>query len=117
MGPYSGKDQLAKILANVHFVVFPSIWEENYPLVIGEALQYGIPIISTSLGGAPENIKNGKNGFVFDPYKDGEFARIINTLQEHPELIHQAAKGAGDTRLELMDEHIDKIESLYKKIS
>ncbi|MBM4147088.1 MAG: glycosyltransferase family 4 protein, partial [Nitrospira sp.] len=116
MGPYSGKDQLAKILANVHFVVFPSVWEENHPLVIGEALQYGIPVISTSLGGAPETIQDGKNGFVFDPYKDGEFAEIINTLQENPELIQQATKGAGETRLELIDEHIDKIESLYERI-
>jgi len=116
MGPYSGKDQLAKILANVHFVVFPSVWEENHPLVIGEALQYGIPVISTSLGGAPETIQDGKNGFVFDPYKEGEFAEIINTLQENPELIQQATKGAGETRLELIDEHIDKIESLYERI-
>lgn len=116
MGPYSGKDQLAKILANVHFVVFPSLWEENCPLVIGEALQYGTPVISTCFGGAPETVKDRENGFVFDPYKDGDLAGIINMLQDNPEMVQQVTKGAEESRLELIDEHIDKIENLYMKV-
>lgn len=117
MGPYSGKDQLAKILANVHFVVFPSLWEENCPLVIGEALQYGVPVITSQLGGAPEKIIDGINGFIFNPYKEGDFAKVINKIQDNPDLIYQVKKGASETKIETIAEHVDKIESLYEKIS
>jgi len=116
MGAYSGKDDLEKILANVHFVVFPSLWEENHPLVIGEALQYGIPVITSQLGGAPEKIINGINGFIFNPYKEGDFAKVINKIQNNPDLIYQVKKGASETKIETIAEHVDKIESLYLNI-
>jgi glycosyltransferase involved in cell wall biosynthesis len=113
-GPYSGKGALEEILRGVHCVVFPSLWEENQPLVIGEAMQYGVPVISTSLGGAPEAIEDGKNGFVFDPYKEGDLARVLTMLQEHPELIRKVTKGAEETELESLDEHTDTIEGIYR---
>ena len=37
---------------------------ENFPLTILEALSCGIPVITTAVGGIPEIIENGKNGFL-----------------------------------------------------
>ncbi len=114
MGPYRGKGEMKKILANTHLVVFPSLWEENHPLVIREALQYGIPVISSSLGGAPEAIEDGINGFVFDPYKDGDLAEKINRILENPELLKKITEGARNTKIESMTDHVEKIITLYE---
>jgi glycosyltransferase involved in cell wall biosynthesis len=85
--------------------------------VIGEALQYGIPVITSQLGGAPEKVIDGINGFIFNPYKEGDFAKVINKIQNNPDLIYQVKKGASETKIETIAEHVDKIEALYTKIS
>jgi glycosyltransferase involved in cell wall biosynthesis len=48
--------------------VLPSSME-TFPLVILEAMHAGLPIISTHVGGIPDIIKNGENGFLVDPNK------------------------------------------------
>jgi rhamnosyltransferase len=113
MGAYKGKGELARALSGVHFVVFPSVWEENHPLVVREALQYGIPVISSSLGGAPEAIENGINGFVFDPYKEGDLAAKINLILDNPEILKKISEGARNTKIESMEDHVEKVITLY----
>jgi rhamnosyltransferase len=113
MGPYKWKKELGKILVNVHLVVFPSIWEENHPLVVKEALQYGIPVLCSSLGGASEAIKDGVNGFIFDPYKEGDFAERINRILENPQKLEKITEGARNTHVETMEEHVEKIVKIY----
>ncbi|OGW37107.1 MAG: hypothetical protein A2Y97_02390 [Nitrospirae bacterium RBG_13_39_12] len=115
MGPYSVKEELEKILTDVHFVVFPSLWEENHPLVIKEALLYGVPVICSSLGGAPEAVEHGVNGFIFDPYREGDLAETVNMIMDSPDLIEKVTIGARDTKIETMEEHVEKIEEIYFK--
>lgn len=43
---------------------------ESYPNVISEALASGVVVISTPVGGVPEVIKNGFNGFLCNGYSD-----------------------------------------------
>ncbi len=116
MGPYRGEDELREILERVHFVIFPSLWEENHPLVIREALLYGIPVISTSLGGAPEAIEDGVNGFIFDPYREGDLAGVLNRIFESPDLIERVTEGARRSEVMTIGRHVDEIESVYEGI-
>lgn len=46
--------------------VLPS-YTEGLPLSILEAMSCGLPIITTNVGGIPEVVENGKNGFIIDP--------------------------------------------------
>ncbi|MFZ2198324.1 MAG: glycosyltransferase [Thermodesulfovibrionales bacterium] len=112
-GPYKGSDALREILSGVHVVVFPSVWEENHPLVIKEALLHGVPVISSSLGGAPEAIEDGVNGFIFDPYIEGDLAAKINLLLEKREILERIIIGARETQIETMEAHVEKIVSIY----
>ncbi|RMG00703.1 MAG: glycosyltransferase [Nitrospirae bacterium] len=116
MGTYKGEDELREILKGVHFVVFPSLWEENHPLVIREALLYGIPVISTSLGGAPEAIEDGVNGFIFNPYKEGELGSVLNRILESPDLVEKVTEGARRSKVMTIEQHVDEIESVYDGI-
>lgn len=55
-------------LANYDVLVLPTYWAtEGYPGIIIEAMSLGKPIISTNIGGIPELIENGINGFLIPP--------------------------------------------------
>lgn len=69
-GPYHRRD-FARHIASADWVVFPSEWWENAPLVINEAFQHWRPVICSGLGGAAEIVADGVNGLHF-PVSDAK---------------------------------------------
>lgn len=59
------QDDLPALMQNADWVVVPSIWWENSPLVIQEAFAYGRPVICSDIGGMAEKVEDGKNGLLF----------------------------------------------------
>lgn len=60
-GPYE-PFQMSGRLANVDWVVVPSIWWESSPMVIQEAFLHGRPVVGSDIGGMAEKITDGVNG-------------------------------------------------------
>lgn len=60
-GPYT-PPQLAGLMAQVDWVVVPSIWWENAPLVILEAFRHRRPVICGGVGGMAELVREGVDG-------------------------------------------------------
>lgn len=61
--------------------VFPTFYHnECFPLVILEAMMYGLPVISTDEGGIRDEVKDGKNGFVVKPQDATAIADAIGRL-------------------------------------
>lgn len=60
-------DKLYPIVQKARFLVIPSVWYENNPFSIIEALCMGTPVIGSAIGGIPELIEEGQNGFLFTP--------------------------------------------------
>src|SRR4030042_586656 len=65
-GYLSGKSLETKI-SSAKAIVVPSECYENAPLSILEAFAYGKPVIGARIGGIPEMIEDGVNGFLFEP--------------------------------------------------
>ncbi len=61
-------DKIAYYLANCDYLIVPSM-TEGLPFVILEAMNIGIPVISSNIVGVNEIVVNEQNGFLFD-YKD-----------------------------------------------
>jgi glycosyltransferase involved in cell wall biosynthesis len=59
--------------------VLPSLWE-GLPLALIEALAIGKPVICTSVGGNPEIVEDGVNGFVVAPRDSAALADRILRL-------------------------------------
>lgn len=64
LGPYS-PDRVEVLMGAVAWVVVPSLWWENSPLVIEEAFQAGRPVICSDVGGMAEKVSDGVNGIHF----------------------------------------------------
>lgn len=74
-------------LAGIDVLVVPSIWPENSPLVIREAFLAGVAVIASRIGGIPEIVEDGVNGFLFNPGDVADLHRLMLRLVETPSLL------------------------------
>jgi glycosyltransferase involved in cell wall biosynthesis len=63
-GSYRPPD-LPRIMRNIDWVIIPSNWWENSPVVIQEAYLHGRPLICSDIGGMAEKIRDGETGLHF----------------------------------------------------
>lgn len=54
--------ELPRLMAQVDWVIMPSIWVENAPLVLLEAFHHGRPAICSGIGGMAETVRDGVDG-------------------------------------------------------
>ncbi len=69
-------------------LVLPS-YVEGQPLVILEALSWGMPVIATNVGGIPDTIKDGKNGYLIAPADIQTLEKKILRLIENPQICQK----------------------------
>jgi glycosyltransferase involved in cell wall biosynthesis len=82
MGPRFGNEKL-QILKSSDIFVLPSM-NECFPLAILEAMQEGLPVISTVIGGIPDMIENGKQGLLVQPGEVDDLAKKLELLLMEP---------------------------------
>jgi glycosyltransferase involved in cell wall biosynthesis len=61
-----------------------STFYEHHPFAVLEALSTGLPVVTTNVGGIPETIEDGKNGFLCQPFNPRELSDRILYFLEHP---------------------------------
>jgi len=70
-------------LKSCDVLVVPSNWPESFGIVITEAFAFGKPVIASNIGAIPEIVKEGYNGFFFEPdNKEQLQATILNIYQD-----------------------------------
>jgi glycosyltransferase involved in cell wall biosynthesis len=80
-GFISGK-KLYDCIRKARFIIVPSECYENNTLVIIEAYTLGTPAIGSRIGGIPEFIQDGVNGFLFEPFSAGQMKQTIQKALE-----------------------------------
>lgn len=73
--------------------VLPSV-EEGLALVQGEALTFGLPLVTTTNTGGDDLIKNGVEGFIVSPGSESALAERLQQLASNPELRTAMSKAA-----------------------
>jgi glycosyltransferase involved in cell wall biosynthesis len=68
-------------------VVIPSTVSEGLPMVAIESMQLGIPVIGSNVGGIPEIVRDGVNGFLVPPNNAEALADRIQQLLDDGELL------------------------------
>lgn len=76
--PVSGEGKLA-CFEHADIFVFPS-HDEGMPMAILEAMAAGLPVVATAVGGIPELITNGVNGFLIPPHAPIDLSKAIENL-------------------------------------
>lgn len=112
-GPYPNS-QVGQILSQFDVVVVPSIWYENRPAVIIEALATQTPVVASRLGGIVELIKHNENGLLFEAGSAAELSTQLLRLIDQPELLLQLRQGI-DT-VPTLEEELSGLTSLYRSL-
>jgi glycosyltransferase involved in cell wall biosynthesis len=58
---------IEKVYQETDALIIPSIWPENQPVTITEAMAARIPVIASRIGGIPELVEDGITGYLFEP--------------------------------------------------
>lgn len=77
------KPQLYDLMRKAKAVIMPSVWLENNPLAMLDAMACGKPIIGSNMGGIPELIDEGKTGLIFDPSAENDLTKKIIELDSY----------------------------------
>lgn len=79
---------LPKLYQAADVFVLPSIYE-GMPFTLLEASASGLPVVATKVGGIPEVIKDGENGFLVNPTDPQGLAEKVLYLLENPSLAYK----------------------------
>ena len=82
-GPYDRAD-VAALMRSVDWVVVPSTWWENAPLVIHEAHAAGRPVICSGIGGMAELVEDGVTGLHVPPGDPAALAETMSRSRRQP---------------------------------
>ncbi len=73
-------DEVKKFFEQTDYLIVPSLCYENSPTVIFEALSAGVPVIASALGGIPELVSPGLNGYLFKPEKEAVLTELLKKI-------------------------------------
>ncbi len=70
--------EMPTLMRDADWVVTPSVWWENAPLVIDEAFVHRRPVIASDMGGMAESVSHEKDGLTFRP---GDAAALADAME------------------------------------
>ena len=107
-------NQKDKLLRESDVFFLPS-YNEGMPMSILDAMGYGLPIVSTTVGGIPKIVHDGENGFCFEPGNVMEMGKAIENLLENKRVEASISSFEIVKRGYSLEQHIKKLEECYKK--
>jgi glycosyltransferase involved in cell wall biosynthesis len=106
--------ELHALMDAVDWVIVPSTWWENSPLVIQEAFLHGRPVLCSDIGGMAEKVDHEVNGLHFRVGNPQSLADTIRRATESPGLWDQLR--AGIPEIYPMDRHVSVITETYAEL-
>ena len=110
---YSTPQEMADIFRRIDILCFPSLWFEPYGLVLEEAFAGSVPVIASRIGGVPERVTDGVNGFMFSPGDASELQSIMEKLAKNPQRLNAVRERI--TTYNTVEEEAFQYECLYKQ--
>lgn len=99
-------------------LILPSIWPENQPVTITEAMASKTPVIASSMGGIPELIEDGKTGYIFETGNVKELAEKMQEFILHPHKLQTFGQNAFEKIAEYeLENQVTKIALVYNEDS
>ncbi|WP_319803485.1 glycosyltransferase [Wolbachia endosymbiont (group B) of Euphydryas aurinia] len=115
MGSYDNKNIVTDVFNKVDAIVVPSIWGENSPLVIHEAQQLRIPVITADYGGMAEYVRDGLLFKHRDASSLSEKMQVLSTNQElYNKLTQKGYPYTKNGNIPSIGEHTEKLNKIYR---
>ena len=111
-------DKKDEVFQNADIYILPS-YSEGLPMSILEAMAYGLPVISTPVGGTPEAVEDGVNGFLIKPGDYVALAEKIDLLANDKPLRDKMGEQGYRIAKEKFDINVivKQLKEMYEEIS
>jgi glycosyltransferase involved in cell wall biosynthesis len=103
--------ELPRLMSDVDWVVLPSRWWENSPLVVQEAFAHGRPVICSGIGGLAEKVQDEVNGLHFTVGDPESLATVIERAVTEHGIWDRLRKGI--PHVYTIDEHVESLTRIY----
>ena len=117
---YRNQEIVRDVFNRVDAIVVPSVWVENSPLVIHEAQQARVPVITADAGGMAEYVHHEVNGLLFAHRSMADLAVQMQRFVDNPDLAKRlGARGylySGSGDVPDIAEHVREMESIYERV-
>lgn len=120
MGEYRNQDIVTEVFNHIDAIVVPSVWVENSPLVIHEAQQARVPVVTADAGGMGEYVHHNVNGLLFHHRSVESLTQQMQQLVDVPELAARlGSRGyiysdSGD--IPGIKAHVKEVEGIYQEL-
>ena len=113
---YVRDEKKAAVLAEADIFVLPS-YSEGCPVSMLEAMAAGQALVSTSVGGIPDILHDGENGFLIDSADPALIYDALYKLMSSPELIRAISETNKEIAWRCYEAGVitAKIEEYYRK--
>jgi glycosyltransferase involved in cell wall biosynthesis/MoaA/NifB/PqqE/SkfB family radical SAM enzyme len=116
---YRNQDIVPEVFNRVDAIIVPSVWVENSPLVIHEAQQARVPVITAAAGGMKEYVHDEINGLLFRHRDPGDLARAMQRFVDQPQFASRlGARGylySDSGNVPSVEEHVAAVETIYEQ--
>src|SRR5207237_8126719 len=109
------QEEVAPYYAAFDAMVLPS-GNEGTPVSAIEALASGRPVVATRVGGVPDVVRDGEDGFLVEPGDVEQLAERLALLPRDPELRERMGRAGRERVLPryAVDRLIDGVDKLYR---
>jgi glycosyltransferase involved in cell wall biosynthesis len=111
------QEDVGPLYAAFDALVLPS-GNEGTPVSVIEALAAGTPVVATRVGGVPDVVRHGEDGFLVEPGESEAFADRLAQLARDPALRERFG-AAGRARVlprYAVDRLVDDVDRLYRAL-
>jgi N-acetyl-alpha-D-glucosaminyl L-malate synthase BshA len=115
---FTGKQlDIASVLACTDVFILPSS-TESFGLAALEAMSYGVPIVASRVGGIPEVVREGLDGYLADVGDVEQMAEHVVRLITNPELCREIGSRAMERAKDTFSEApvIDQYQTVYERV-
>jgi glycosyltransferase involved in cell wall biosynthesis len=114
---FLGHEHIPAVLATARLLVLPSLYEELGTVLI-EAMQAGVPVVASRVGGIPETVEDGVSGLLVAPRDARGLAAAIDAVLADPAMGRGLAAAAGRHAEEYdLDRVGEQVHALYEQLA
>jgi glycosyltransferase involved in cell wall biosynthesis len=114
---FMGHQNIKDIYDQLDVVIIPSLCDDSFPRVVMESYSYGLPLITSNMGGAFEMVVEGKTGFVYDPTHESKLEELIQSFIDHPGLANEMKSACMEAAKSFtVDRLVSEVIDVYEKV-
>ncbi len=110
-------EELKELYKKASVTVVPSIWYEAFGLIIIESFKHGTPVIGSDIGGIPEIIEDGHNGFTFEAGNVNQLRNLLERGIRNQSELERLGRGAFESVKKFdINKQVTQLEGLYEQV-